>query len=350
MTDKPGDSSQPRGVDLTRVTPWVTDHVPGVTPPLTAQLIAGGRSNLTFGLTDASGRRIVLRRPPLGNVLATAHDMSREFRLISALHPTPVPVPPPLGLCQDAGVNDADFYLMEFVDGVVLDTLDKAAGMSEQARHAVGLDLAHVAALLHDVDVDAVGLGDLAKRADYLGRQLRRWHKQYESVESRDIPAVTEAHRRLVEARPEQRYTGIVHGDYRLGNVLVSPQTGQLQAVLDWELCTLGDVLADVGWMLAYWTEPGEASGVTLEATTAPSGLAIRQDLLDAYAKETGRDVSDMPYYVAFAQWRMACIIEGVYARYRAGVMGDQPDVDVEAFGQMTVLRAEAALQTLSAA
>jgi aminoglycoside phosphotransferase (APT) family kinase protein len=338
-------TEQLRGLDLDRVTPWLVDHVPGVKGPITARLIAGGRSNLTFQLTDAAGRNLVLRRPPTGNVLATAHDMGREFRLISALHPTPVPVPAPLGLCTDESVNDADFYLMDFVEGVVVDGPIAAEKLDEPARREAGLDLARVAAALHAVDVDEVGLGDLAKREDYLGRQLRRWSKQYKSVESRSIPAVDEAFERLSAQAPPQRYTGIVHGDYRLGNVLVGAADGRVKAVLDWELCTLGDVLADVGWMLAYWaTSTDDAAGLV---APYPSGFVSRAEMLDRYAADTGRDLSDMPFYVAFALWGMACIMEGVFARFKAGVMGDQSDVDVEALGSLTVERAEAAVATL---
>ena len=343
----PTANPQSRGIDLARVTPWLVDNVGDVTPPITATLIAGGRSNLTFRLTDAAGRSMVLRRPPTGHVLATAHDMSREFTLISALHPTPVPVPRPLGLCTDESVNDAEFYVMDYVEGVVLDGPEAAREITERARRDSGPDLARVASELHAVDIDAVGLGDLAKREDYLARQLRRWHKQYKSVESRELPAVDEAHALLVEQAPPQRYTGIVHGDYRLGNVLVNREDGTVQAVLDWELCTLGDVLADVGWMLAYWSNAEESVDGVAALPTAVPGFASRDELLSVYAERTGRDVSDMPYYVAFAQWRMACIMEGVYARFKAGVMGDQADVDVEALGAMTGARAEAAVRTL---
>lgn len=337
----------PAGVEPDRVTAWLTEHVPGVAPPLRFELIAGGRSNLTFLLTDAAGRRLVLRRPPLGHVLATAHDMGREYRVISALDPTDVPVPRPLGLCTDGMVNDGEFYVMDYVDGLVLDGPERAASLPPAARRAAGLDLARVAGALHGVDVDAVGLGDLARREDYLHRQLRRWKRQYDAVASRSIPEVAAVHDLLWAQAPPQRYTGVVHGDYRLGNVLVSATDGRLAAVLDWELCTLGDVLADVGWMLAYW-DPGDDVSLAGELPTSVPGFASAAELLAAYAAATGRDTSDIPYYIAFAQWRMACIMEGVYARFRAGVMGEQAEVDVDSLGAVAVARAQASLATLT--
>ena len=315
----------------------------GSAPPFAFELIAGGHSNLTFKATDANGWRLVVRRPPLGHVLATAHDMGREHRIVSALGPTPVPVAPTFGLCEDEAVNGAPFYVMEFVDGIVLDHPDKSAELSLDARRAAGDDLIDILAALHAVDVDAVGLGDLARRDGYIERQLKRWTKQWEASKTRDLPAIEEVQRRLVARVPEQHGTAIVHGDYRLGNCLVDPRNGKITAVLDWELCTLGDPLADVGYLCIYWTDPGQHPRRQNDPTSA-GGFPSRDELLDRYAGLTGRDLSGIDYYVAFSSWRLAIISEGVYARYVKGVMADET-VDTTIFKVGVEQLAEAALE-----
>lgn len=332
-----------RGIDNERVTAWLAEHVEGTTPPFTFELIAGGHSNLTFKATDANGWRLVVRRPPLGHVLATAHDMGREHRIVSALGPTAVPVAPTFGLCEADEVNGAPFYVMGFVDGVVLDHPDKAAALSPPARRAAGDDLIDVLAALHAVDVDAVGLGDLARRDGYIERQLKRWAKQWEASKTRDLPAIEEVQRRLVARVPEQHGTAIVHGDYRFGNCLVDAATGSIAAVLDWELCTLGDPLADVGYLCVYWTDPGQEPRRASDPTAA-GGFPAQAELLERYTRLTGRDLSGIDYYVAFSSWRLAIISEGVYARYVHGVMADET-ADVAGFKLGVEQLAESALE-----
>src|SRR4051794_36916466 len=213
-----------RGIERDKVDPWLAEHVADVAPPFRYELIAGGRSNLTYEVTDAAGRRFVLRRPPLGNVLESAHDMGREHRLISALEPTRVPVPTPLAFCDDTEVNGARFYVMSFVDGFVLNGEEDAERhLHAPARARAGQSLVEVLADLHEVDVDAVGLGDLARRNGYVERQLRRWQAQFEKSRSREIPAMDEAHRRLTAQGPPQRRAGIGPGAYPPGNCLVGP-------------------------------------------------------------------------------------------------------------------------------
>jgi aminoglycoside phosphotransferase (APT) family kinase protein len=334
-----------KGIEREKVDPWLATHVSGATPPFAYSLIAGGRSNLTYEVTDGAGGRFVLRRPPLGNVLESAHDMGREHRMIQALESTPVPVPAPFAFCEDAGVTGARFYVMSFVDGVVLDNeQDAERDLDPPARARASRSLVDVLADLHQVDPDAVGLGDLGRREGYVDRQLRRWQAQFEKSRSREIPAMDEAHRRLASRVPPQRRTGIVHGDYRLGNCLVGPD-GALRAVLDWELCTLGEPLADLGWVLAWWAEPGESAahlGRSVPSTAA--GFETRAALVERYVERTGADVADLGFYVALAYWKLACIAEGVYARYRAGVMGDVPAADLEAFADRVGALAERAL------
>ena len=337
------------GLDLDAVTTWLQDHVDGAVGPFDATLIGGGRSNLTFALDGADGRRFVVRRPPLGHVLATAHDMAREHRIIAALGPTAVPVAPALGLCTDEDVNGAPFYVMGYVDGVVLDSPDKADRLDVAGRAAASADLIDVLADLHDVDVDAVGLGDLARREGYIERQLKRWSTQWANSKTRELPAIDEVAERLAARIPPQHGVTIAHGDYRFGNCLVDPARGCIAAVLDWELCTLGDPLADVGYLGVYWTDPGGSGGRHNDPSGA-EGFPSYAELLDRYATRTGRDVSGIDYYVAFASWRLAVIGEGVYARYLHGAMGDQgigPE-ELENFKAGTVQLAEAALDAVN--
>jgi aminoglycoside phosphotransferase (APT) family kinase protein len=316
------------GVDLPRVTAWMVEHVAGVEPPFTVEFISGGRSNLTYRIVDAAGRELVLRRPPLGNVLQSAHDMGREHRIIAALAATDVPVADALGYCDDPSVNGAPFYVMSFVAGAVLATIADAEAYPESSRRPAANDLIDVMCRLHAVDPDAVGLETLARKEGYIERQLKRWHRQFEQSKTRDLPVIDEVHRRLAERIPPQRWTGIVHGDFRLGNMILSP-AGKLLAVLDWELATLGDTLADLGWLLSSWLEPGERTRGPFPPPTTAAGFPTRAELAERYSRASGRDVSDLPYYLAFSRWRSACIGEGVLARYKSAVMG-VVDFDIE--------------------
>jgi aminoglycoside phosphotransferase (APT) family kinase protein len=312
----------PEGLDLERVGPWLEANVEGAVGPFTATLIAGGRSNLTFTVVGSDGTRLVLRRPPLGHVLASAHDVAREHRIISAVGKTSVPVAPALGVCTDEEVNGAPFYVMGFVDGVVLDSPERASALDPSLRGKASDDLIDVLADLHAVDIDAIGLGDLARRDGYVERQLKRWTTQWASSKTRELAAIDEVATRLAERIPVQQGVAIAHGDYRFGNCLTDTAVGRINAVLDWELCTLGDPLADVGYLRVYWADPGQA-GRNNDPTSA-GGFPTYADLLERYATRTGRDVSGIDYYVAFASWRLAVISEGVYARYLHGAMGDQ--------------------------
>jgi aminoglycoside phosphotransferase (APT) family kinase protein len=333
------------GIDLGRVTGWFGEHVPEAQPPLRTELIAGGRSNLTYRVVDAAGAAWVLRRPPLHGVLPSAHDMGREHRVISALAGTPVPVPATFGLCQDEAVTGAPFYVMAYVDGIVpRDEATVAAGLDEPARAAAADSLVDALVALHEVDPDQVGLGELGRRSGYLERQLARWQRQLEQSRTRPLPALDEAHRRLAANLPAQVGPArIVHGDFRLDNVVLSP-AGQVLAVLDWELCTLGDPLADVGLLLVYWAEPGDQ---TLPLGTAPTvmpGFPGRAALTEAYATRSGRDLSQLDLYVAFASWKLAVILEGVVARHAGGAYGEGDD-SWRGFAEVVVALAERALE-----
>jgi aminoglycoside phosphotransferase (APT) family kinase protein len=301
------------GIAVGPVTEWLASNV-GLVPPLGFDLVAGGRSNLTFEVTDAAGRSVVLRRPPTSHVLPTAHDMAREHRIITALHPTPVPVARTLGLCLDTDVNGAPFYVMEYVRGHVLrDATIAEAVLDPAGRRRASESLVEVLAALHAVDVDAVGLGDLGRRQGYIARQLKRWHTQFDGSQVEGVERVAAVDRvweRLSEAVPDQDSTAIVHGDYRLDNTMLADD-GSVAAVLDWEICTLGDPLADVGLLMVYWTEREDATAVLGGvAPTIVPGFASRAEVKAMYAERTGRDVGELDYYVAFGYWKLACILQ----------------------------------------
>ncbi|MCB0962700.1 MAG: phosphotransferase family protein [Acidimicrobiales bacterium] len=338
------DAADIAGIDREPVTAWFREHT-AARPPLDFELIAGGRSNLTFRVTDAADGAWVLRRPPMGHVLATAHDMGRESRIMSALADTDVPVPPVVGLCTDEAVNGAPFYVMDFVEGLVIRDAAAAEPMSVAQRAAAGRSLAETLAKIHAVVPDEVGLADLGRKEGYIARQLKRWNGQFEQARTREVPEVTAAHDRLVARIPEQGPAAIVHGDYRLDNCMVDPD-GQIVAVLDWELCTLGDPLADLGILMVYWTEPDDPMAALPGAATTLEGFPSRAELVDAYRAAGGRPVGDLDYYVAFGYWKLACILEGVFTRYTAGAMGDD-GADAQVFGDTVRLLGEASLAAL---
>jgi aminoglycoside phosphotransferase (APT) family kinase protein len=322
MTDVP----VPEGIDAGGVTAWFEAHVPGVAPPLRFELIAGGRSNFTYSVSDTGGQRFVLRRPPLGPLLPSAHDMAREHRIITALAGSPVPVPPVVGLCADEAVTGAPFYVMRFVDGIILRDPAVVEPVPESVRWAASEALVDVLAELHAVDPDDVRLGDLGRRDAYVERTLRRWRSQWEKSKTREIPLIEEVADRLGTDIPAAGPARIVHGDYRLDNTIVGPEDGRVRAVLDWELCTLGDPLADLGQLLMYWAEPDDEFSALFWAPTRAQGFPARKDVAARYAARSGRDLSELDFYVALAYWKGACILEGVYARYASGVYGTADD------------------------
>jgi aminoglycoside phosphotransferase (APT) family kinase protein len=315
------------GIRAEATAAWFVANVPGARPPLTFRVIAGGRSNLTYLVLDSGGGSWVLRRPPLSGVLPSAHDMGREHRIISALRDTPVPVPGAIGLCEDPSVTGAPFYVMAYVDGVVpSDERTVASSFDERQRATAARSLVEVLVALHEVDPVAVGLGDLGRRDGYIERQLRRWSRQWEQSKTRELPAIEEAGRRLAASVPAQQGPStIVHGDYRLDNLILSP-AGEVLAVLDWELCTLGDPLADVGLLMVYWSDPGDDVLPLGSTVTAMPGFPRSAEVAAAYATASGRDLSELDFYVAFGYWKLAAILEGVYARSAAGAYGGGDD------------------------
>ncbi len=338
------------GVDVPRVTEWLENNVEGARGPFVFDVIAGGHSNLTFRVTGSDGERFVVRRPPLGHVLASAHDMGREHKIIAALRSTPVPVAPALGFCDDPSVNGAPFYVMKFVDGLVIRDRDTAErDLVPDARRRASESIVDTMAAIHAVDPTAVGLGDLGRHEGYIARQLKRWYGQWNAQKTRDLPAVDRVHDALLERVPDQGPATLVHGDYRLDNCMVDPN-GNVVAVLDWEICTLGDPMADLGLLMVYWTGPGDAASAwTGQACTAP-GFLDRAELARRYTEVSGRDTSQLDFYVAFAYWKLACILEGVYARYLGGALGQRDPAELAPFNQQVIdaaTTAEARLEAL---
>ena len=332
---------------------WLRAEVPEVEVgdgPVAVDRISGGHSNLTYRITDASGTPFALRRPPLGMVLATAHDMGREWRFISALAPFGIPVAPPVAFCRDTDVIGAEFYVMGFVDGEVLGDADSGHRLAEgEPRTTAGLDTADVLAALHAVDPDAAGLSELRRDGSYIERQLRRWHRQVHASSLTDLEVVDAAHERLVAraAALPPADVRIAHGDYRPGNLAYGPD-GRVRAIFDWELATLGDPLADLGWLVASWGRPADTVRVTIEGPNQVDGYPDGDALVARYAERSGRDVGDIDFYVAFARWRAACIQAGVYSRYEGGALGEGEGETAKSRLDGVYIQAQAAYDALA--
>ncbi|MEE2031301.1 phosphotransferase family protein [Rhodococcus chondri] len=296
----------------------------GVSGELTVSLISGGRSNPTYRVADTD-RTWVLRRPPYGHVLPSAHDMKREFTVIKGLADSAVPVPDTVLLCEDTDVLGAPFYLMEFIDGVPVGTVEQASDLTSDERHRLGFDLVDTLAVLHGVDPDAVGLGSFGRPDGYLERQLGRWERQWEASRTTHRPEVSVLLDKLRRALPTSHFPGIVHGDVKLDNVLASrDDKGKIVAVLDWEMATLGDTLADVGIMLSFWDQPGTIDNPITEGLARLDGFPTRTELLDRYITQRGIEIPDVDWYTVFADFKIAVILEGINARHaQGGTVGD---------------------------
>jgi aminoglycoside phosphotransferase (APT) family kinase protein len=307
------------GIDLARVTPWLVEHVPDLEPPLELTRVGEGQSNLTYRVRDDSGRTIVLRRPPTGDILPSAHDMAREYRVLRGLASENMPVPRPLALCEDPEVTGAVFYVMEHVDGLVLTMLETAERMTPAARAETGRSLVRTLVRLQSTDLEASGLAEMRRPGSYGSRQLRRWRRQWEASRTRDLPLVDALADRLEANVPEETNVTVVHGDFHLLNVIVGPN-GEVRAVVDWELCTVGDPLADLGLTIAYWSELGKPAGeerhLFREPITDLPGFPDSAQLIALYERASGRDVSQLGFWLAFAYWKIAIITEGVYRRW----------------------------------
>ena len=310
------------GYDVPAVEGWIAAHVPSLRLPLAWTQLEGGHSNLTYRLDDADGRVAVIRRPPLGELLPKAHDMAREWALISALGPTRVPVPEAMGFCDDPSVTGARFYVMGHIDGHPLYNADDTRKyVPADKRVAMAHSFFDALADLHALDPDEIGLSDLGKKEDYVGRQVKTWYRSWTaSVEhaQMDDPRAHSLHDFFLAHTPDQGPARVVHGDFGVHNVLIG-KSGVVEAVVDWEISTLGDPLADLAYALNVWPDPTDAAPPADTAATSPPGFPTRTQLAQRYAAKTGRDLSKIDFYIGFNRWKSAAIVHGVYARYMAG-------------------------------
>ena len=316
------ESMGPEGYDVPQVEAWVAEHIERLTPPLKWTRLEGGHSNLTYRIDDGDGHSAVIRRPPQGELLPKAHDMSREWALISALGPTAVPVPEALGFCESPDVTGAWFYVMGLIDGRPLYSADDTRDwVPEARRERLAWSFIDVLADLHALDPDAIGLGTLGKRDSYVARQLRTWYRSWTSSAEPaqlDDPRAHELQEYFLAHLPEQGPIRVVHGDYGVHNCLTG-RDSTIAAVVDWEISTLGDPLADLAYALNQWPDPTDEVPISPDAATAVPGFPARSALAERYAARTGRDLAQLDYYFGFNRWKSACIVHGVYARYLEG-------------------------------
>ncbi len=324
--------ASPEGYQVNAVEDWVRKNVPDLKPHFDWIRLEGGHSNLTYQINDQNGHSAVIRRPPQGELLPKAHDMSREWALIKALSTTNVPVPKPYGFCEDPEISGAWFYIMGLIDGKPrYNSDDTRALVPESQRETLAHSFFDALADLHQVDPDAVGLGELGKRDSYVGRQIKTWYRSWTSSVSGANFDDERAHTLqayFLEHLPDQGPIRVVHGDYGLHNCLFGADC-TVAAIVDWEISTLGDPLADLAYALNPWPDPSDAREIAPESPTSLKGFPPRSALADRYAKRTGRDLSNLPYYIAFNRWKSACIVHGVYARYMEGKKSTE-GVDLE--------------------
>jgi aminoglycoside phosphotransferase (APT) family kinase protein len=306
------------GVDFAALTKWLDSEHPGLRAgPVSGELIAGGKSNLTYRITDGASVW-ALRRPPLAHVLPSAHDMGREFRVISALGGTDVPVARAIALCPDPEVLGAPFYLMSFVDGVVFDQAERLAALTPELARRACEELVDTLLELHSIDPASVGLADFGRPDGYLARQVKRWQAQWRASETGPRPELDELVERLTATMPAQGAPAIVHGDYRLTNVIYRTDVSGIAAVVDWEMATLGDPLADVGLLAVYHRLAAVSDGV-MPAMSPANGFLSAEQMAARYADAAGRDLSQLDWYIAFGYYKLAVISEGIHYRYLQG-------------------------------
>jgi aminoglycoside phosphotransferase (APT) family kinase protein len=332
------------GVDLAALTRWLDAERPGLRQgDLDGEVIAGGKSNLTYRISDGVSTW-ALRRPPLAHVLPTAHDMVREYRVISALAGTDVPVAPAVALCEDKTVLGAPFYLMGFVDGVVL---DKPAILREldpaDATRSCEL-LMDTLVGLHEVDPATVGLADFGRPEGFLARQVKRWHQQWQASETRPLEELARTVERLTTTLPEQSAPGVVHGDYRLTNVMFTPSIDRIAAVVDWEMATLGDPLTDVGLLVVY-QDLAQHGDTIMPRMLSERGFLTAEQMVAQYDRKSPRDLTHLNWYIGFGYFKLAVVAEGIHYRYTAGkTVGEGFDH----FGAAVPVLLQAALSALA--
>ena len=319
--------SDPPGLRLTSLADWMQSNIVGfnASGTLQATLLAGGRSNISYKLTDASGSSWVLRRPPLGHIMPSAHDMGREFRVLSGLNSVSFPTPATRGYCEDESVIGAKFMMMDFIDGRVIESAQTASSLSETQASEISQELVDTLARLHAVDPAAAGLDQLGKPVGYLQRQVKRWGEQWQITKTRELPEIETLHAWLemaIAKVPESLPTSIVHGDYRIDNVILASQKSDIVAVLDWEMSTLGDPISDLAISLVYWSQETDTLRKRIpvaEDVTSGPGFWSRQQVLDRYVSQTGLDISHLDECVALACFKLAVIMESIHHRNLSG-------------------------------
>ena len=304
------------GLDIPALTAWLSRTIDELEPPVGIARLPGGHSNLTFRVTDAHDRCWVLRRPPLGCLPQSAHDVAGEFRIIARLAAAGLCVPQPIAVCEHTSVTGAPFSVLEYVHGVVINDRGDAQRLDPEARRRAGLGLARALAELHAIDIDAAGLGDLASRTDYVPRQLRRWRGRWEACKTRELPQLERVAARLEAGTPVTTDAALVHGAFRLDNVILDQRHGRVQAVVDWELSTLGDPLADLGLLLTYWPQSGDQILVGDPPVTVLPGFPTREELIETYALASDREIEMLPFYRALGAWKAAIVAESVHRRH----------------------------------
>lgn len=329
----------PPGIHYENVSRFFAENVPGADTELRFELLSGGRSNLTYKVL-APGHVWVMRRPPLGHVLPTAHDMAREYRVLTGLNDTPVPTPRTYALCEDPEVNEYPFYVMDYKEGVIIgETLPEGFASTPEERRRMSLALVDALVSLHAVDYDAVGLSEFGRPQGYLERQVRRWGEQWQRSKTRELDEVDELIRRLNAAIPESPAPAIVHGDYRFGNMMLNPNDpGKVEAILDWEMATLGDPLADLGYTFVFWGNaddpPGRTDARAIAKLTAQKGFLTRDEIAAEYARRSGRSTEFIHFYEVLAYYKLAVITEGIWARH---LQGKTVGEGYESYGENTV-------------
>lgn len=332
------------GIRLPETEDWIAANTDQIEPPFEWSRLTGGTSNLTYAIQDKRGRRAVVRRPPTGKLLPKAHDMEREHKILYGLAPTSVPAARPFALCRDREVTGAPFYVMEFCEGVsISDPSGRSRDMPMQARSRIGASMVRAMVELHKLDPADVGLADLGRPDAYIARQLNRWFDSFQRSHDAaqiDLPQIAEAFEVLSARIPEQGPARVCHGDYGPHNLLVS-EDGAVVAITDWEICTLGDPLADITYFIRGWSDEEVTSAEAFLDARREQGYATRRELIALYEAQTGRELEDLWYYVAFNSFKMCCIVQGVYARFRGGVRGTQ-GLDLEVMRERIIRLAAA--------
>jgi aminoglycoside phosphotransferase (APT) family kinase protein len=348
--------TDPPGLKLDSLLQWMSLNISGVddSARLQSSLLAGGRSNISYKLTDASGSSWVLRRPPLGHIMPSAHDMSREFRVLSGLNSVSFPTPKAQGICTDEEIIGSKFMLMDFVDGQVIESAETAITLSDIQANLISQNLVDTLAKLHRVNPADAGLDQLGRPEGYLQRQVKRWGEQWQLTKTRELVEIEELHNWLegaISKIPNHLPFAIVHGDYRIDNVILDPKTSQIMAVLDWEMSTLGDPISDLAISLVYWSQAGDTLRnqipVAQEVTSGP-GFWTREQVVQRYVSQTGYDISHLDECVALACFKLAVIMESIHHRNLSGQQLGAAAGAQSTMGQATVALTKLGLAVIS--